>query len=54
MSRRTKYTAEEKYEILEDYENGTGKLHKMVTKYKITASTLKKWKYNYSKRGING
>jgi|GEM_PF-6401088 len=33
MSRRTKFTAEEKYEILEDYENETGTLHKVVAKY---------------------
>ena len=54
MSRRTNYSTEEKYEILEDYENGTGKLHEIVTKYKITVNTLKKWKYNFSKYGIDG
>jgi len=54
MSKRTKYTAEEKYEILEDYENGTGMLHEIVSKYNITASTLRKWKCNYSKNGIDG
>ncbi|GEM_PF-5633883 len=42
MSKRTKYIAEEKYEILGDYENGTGTLHEIVTKYNITVSTLKK------------
>ena len=54
MSRKTKYTLAEKHEILDDYKNGTGTLNAIVIKYKITASTLRKWKYNYSKYGIDG
>ena len=30
MSKRTKYTAEEKYEILKEYENGIGTIQEIV------------------------
>jgi transposase-like protein len=53
MSRRTKYTAEAKYEILKAYENGSGTMQEIFTKYKISADAFYKWKYNYSKYGID-
>ena len=54
MSRKTKYTAEEKYEILEAYENGIGTIQKIVTKYNISEDAFYRWRYNYSKYGIDG
>ena len=54
MSKRTKYTAEEKYEILEAYENGIGTIQEIITKYKISAYAFYDWRYNYNKYGIDG
>lgn len=54
MSRRTKYTAEEKYEILRTYENGIGTILEIATMYKISKDAFYKWKYSYSKYGLDG
>lgn len=54
MSRRAKYTAEEKHEILRAYENGTGTILEIASMYKISKDTFYTWKYNYSKYGIDG
>ena len=54
MSRRTKYSAEQKYAILLDYENGIGTIQKIVTKYKISVDAFYEWRYNYAKYGIDG
>ncbi|HEY8805151.1 MAG TPA: transposase [Clostridium sp.] len=54
MSRRTKYTAEEKYEILMAYENGIGSMNEIATKYEISVDTFYTWRYNNSKYGIDG
>lgn len=54
MSKRTKYTPKEKYEILKEYENGFGTIHEIITKYGINKHTFYDWKYNYSKYGIDG
>jgi len=53
MSRRTKYTTEEKYEILNEYDNGIGTMKEIASKYKINRVTLYNWRYNYSKYGID-
>ncbi|MBU5486559.1 helix-turn-helix domain-containing protein [Clostridium sp. MSJ-11] len=54
MSRRTKYTAEEKYEILMEYVNGTKSIQEIHTKYKISVYAFYKWKYKYETYGIDG
>lgn len=54
MSKRTKYTAEEKYEILKLSENGIGSLQEFLTKYRLSKHAFYVWKYNYSKYGIDG
>lgn len=54
MSKRSKYTAEEKYKILIDYENGIGAIQKICNKYKISSSTFHEWRYKYEKYGIDG
>ncbi|HEY8803833.1 MAG TPA: hypothetical protein VIM42_01775 [Clostridium sp.] len=35
MSRRTKYTTEEKYKILNEYDNGIGTIKEIANKYRI-------------------
>lgn len=54
MSKRTKYTAEEKYEILKEYEDGIGTMLEIASIYKINRSTLENWRYNFKKYGIDG
>lgn len=54
MSKRTKYTAEEKYKILMDYENGTESMLKIASMYRISEDTLRNWIYNFEKYGLDG
>ena len=54
MSRKTKYTTEEKYEILNEYDIGTENIKEIANKYKINRITFYNWKYNYDKYGIDG
>jgi transposase-like protein len=54
VSRRTKYTAEEKYEILMEYVNGIGSIQEIATKYNISVYAFYNWRYNYEKYGIDG
>ena len=54
MSRRPKYTTEEKYKILEAYENGYVTMQETLTKYSISAYAFYDWKYKYKKYGIDG
>lgn len=54
MSKRTKYTAEEKYEILKEYEDGVGSMLEIASIHKINRSTLENWRYNFKKYGIDG
>lgn len=54
MSKRTKYSAEEKYEILKEYEDGVRTISEITSIYKINRSTLEDWRYNFEKYGIDG
>jgi transposase len=54
VSKRSKYTAEEKYDILMEYENGMGSIQDIVTKHSICVTTLYDWKYNFRKYGLDG
>lgn len=54
MSKRSKYTAEEKYEILKAYEVGMGSLEEIAYKYNIDSGTIRDWRYKYRKYGIDG
>jgi len=54
VSKRTKYSAEEKYEILTEYENGIGSMNELATKYEISVDTFYTWRYNNSKFGKDG
>lgn len=53
MTKRTKYTAEEKYAILNAYDNGIGTIKEIANKYKINRATFYNWRYSYSKFGID-
>lgn len=54
MSKRTKYTAAEKYEILMSYEAGAGSMREMAFMYNIDFKTFQNWRYAYGKHGIEG
>lgn len=54
MSRKSKYTAEEKYTILMEYADGIGTIREITTKYDINDDTYFIWRYNFDKYGING
>lgn len=54
MSKRTKHSAEEKYEILNEYFNGSGSIQEIAQKHNISVYALYKWRYNYEKYGIDG
>lgn len=54
MSKRSKYTVEEKYAILKEYENGIETIHEITTKYGISGFTFYNWSYKYNRYGIDG
>lgn len=54
MSRRTKYTVDEKYKILMEYKNGSRSIQEIHTKYRVSVYAFYKWRYNYEKYGIDG
>lgn len=54
MSRKSKYSGEEKYNILIEYKNSDLTISQISAKYKIAKSTFKKWKDKYSRNGITG
>ncbi|OAA83689.1 transposase [Clostridium coskatii] len=54
MSRRTKYTVEEKYKILMEYKNGSKSIQEIHTKYMVSVYAFYKWRYNYEKYGVDG
>ena len=54
MSKRCKYTAEEKYRIIKAYEDGVGSLKDITSLYKISITTFKSWRYSFEKYGTEG
>ncbi len=54
MSKRSKYTVEEKYDILVNYDNGVGSIEEICIKYKISTSTFYQWRYKCEKHGMDG
>jgi transposase-like protein len=54
MSKRSKYTAEEKYKILMEYENGGGSIEEIALKHRMCASTFYDWRFNYNEYGLDG
>lgn len=54
MSKRTKYTAEEKLKILMEYENGYISIAELCKVYEINDDSFYKWKKRYEKQGIEG
>jgi len=54
MSKRVKYTAEEKYEIIREYQDGLGTLSDIAYKYKIYKKSITRWVYKFERYGIEG
>jgi len=54
MSRTSKYTGEEKYNILIEYKNSDLTISQISAKYKIAKSTFKSWRDKYNPNGITG
>lgn len=52
MSKRSKYTAEEKYAIVVEYLEGMQPISEIVATYKISSYTIQEWRYRYEKYGI--
>ncbi|WP_139024117.1 transposase, partial [Desulfosporosinus sp. OT] len=46
MSKRSKYTAEEKYQIIKAYEDGVGSVKEITSQYVISVTTFYNWRYN--------
>jgi len=53
MSRKSKYSKEEKVQILMEYENGTSGIKIISKKYNIDRTTIKNWMWKYHNYGIN-
>ncbi|WP_407312221.1 transposase [Desulfosporosinus sp. SB140] len=54
MSRKSKYTAVEKYKILMEYADGISTIREITNKYDINDDTYFIWRYNFDKYGLNG
>lgn len=54
MSKRSKYSAQEKYEILMEYEHGNISRSKIASIYEINEGTLNQWSYSYRNNGLDG
>ena len=53
MSKRCKFTAEEKHNILKAYENGAT-LRELTSVYGIADTTIQEWRYRYQTFGFDG
>lgn len=54
MSKRTKYTAEEKLKIILEYKDSSKTILDICSFYEISKSTFRVWRYNYERYGIKG
>ncbi|MBU8914926.1 helix-turn-helix domain-containing protein [Bacillus sp. FJAT-29953] len=54
MSKRSKYSSEEKYQILMKYVDGEMSSSSLIKEYKISLFTLQSWKDKYELYGIDG
>ena len=54
MSKRSKHSAEEKYQIIKAYEEGVGSVKEITSLNIISIATFYNWRYNYNKYGIEG
>lgn len=54
MSRKSKYTGEEKYDILIEYKNSNLTISQISAKYNIAKATFKRWRDKYNRNGIEG
>jgi len=54
MSRKSKYSGEEKYNILIEYKNSDLTISQISDKYNIAKATFKRWRDKYNRNGIEG
>lgn len=54
MSKRVRYTAEEKYAIIQEYQDGLGTLNDIACKYNIYRKTITQWIYKFDRYGTEG
>lgn len=54
MSKISRYSAEQKYNIITEAQNGKLSTNKILARYQITYNTLKNWKHLYQRYGITG
>lgn len=52
MSKKSKYTKEQKYEILKELKLNELSVADLCVKFKISHTTVRRWKYLYNKYGI--
>lgn len=54
MSKQDKYSADEKYQIILEYQSGQACLNDIANKYKIQRRTISQWIYRFERYGIDG
>lgn len=54
MSKRSRYTKEQKYEILKEIESAEMTVEKTCEKFKVDPKTYRDWRFKYDKYGIEG
>lgn len=54
MSKRCKYAAEQKFEILQEYADGKLSQDQICSKYHINNSTFRSWRYKFETYGLVG
>ncbi|WP_353893046.1 helix-turn-helix domain-containing protein [Proteinivorax hydrogeniformans] len=54
MKTKTKYSAKEKYQIIQEYKNGNSNKSSIAYKYNINRGTISDWLTKYSSHGIEG
>ncbi|SET76888.1 Helix-turn-helix domain-containing protein, partial [Natronincola peptidivorans] len=54
MSKRVKYTAEEKFQIIQEYQEGLGTLKDIASRYNIYRNTITQWIYKFDRYGTEG
>ncbi len=54
MSKRSRYTKEEKYEILKEIELGNLSIEDVCQKYQMVDTTYRNWRFQYETYGLEG
>lgn len=54
MSKRSRYSAQEKYEIMMFRQNGAMSEQEVLTRYGVHGRTIQDWRYHYERYGLDG